>query len=272
MKTFPQFLKALPFHAALFAVGTIALAVVLGVGILLVSGAFSGEAFAQTLSLDMGSEALAGGTSMTGRVVQLVALMTVLSLAPSILIMMTSFTRIAIVLSFVRTAIGTQQSPPNVVIVSLAMFLTFFIMQPVLQQSYTDGIQPLIEERMEEVEAFEASVKPFQKFMLANTREEDLKLFADMSPDAPFETVEETPLHVVIPAFMISELRTAFAIGFLVFVPFLVIDMVVASILMAMGMMMVPPVIISLPFKIIFFVLVDGWNMLASSLVKGYNL
>ena len=226
-------------------------------------------ASAQTFSLDFGNGEEGG--SVTGRIVQLMALMTVLSLAPSILVMVTSFTRIVVVLSFVRTAMGTQQTPPNQVLVSLALFLTFFVMMPTLQQSYDRGIKPLMEGEISEMEAFEQAVEPVRGFMMGHVREQDLELFTDMAelPDA--ERSAEAPLRVLIPAFMVSELRRAFEIGFLIFVPFLIIDMVVASILMSMGMMMLPPIIIALPFKIIFFVLVDGWYLVVGSLVRSFG-
>jgi flagellar biosynthetic protein FliP len=227
-------------------------------------------AFAQVLSLNMGDAENPG--TVTGRVVQLVALLTVLSLAPSILVMMTSFTRIIVVLSFLRSAIGLQQTPPNAVMVSLALFLTFFIMSPTLEASYNQGIKPLINEEIDEVEAFNKGVAPFKVFMLHHVREADLKLFAEVSKSEPFEGPEAVPLQVLVPAFMISELRRAFEIGFMLFMPFLVIDIVTSSILMSMGMMMLPPIVISLPFKIIFFVLVDGWNLVAGSLIQSFEI
>lgn len=223
-------------------------------------------AFAQQLSLDVGQ-----GGSATARIIQIVALVTLLSVAPSLLLMVTSFTRIIIVLSFVRTALGTATTPPNQVLVALAMFLTFFIMAPTFQQAYDDGIAPLVAERISEEEAMKAAAEPFRKFMLFHTREKDLGLFVSIQ-DVTVESPELTPYEVLIPAFMISELRRAFEIGFLIFIPFLIIDLLVASILMAMGMMMLPPVVISLPFKLIFFVLVDGWYMLAGSLVRSFGV
>ena len=224
-------------------------------------------AMAQTFNLDFGD----GSGSATSRVIQLIALLTVLSLAPSILIMVTSFTRIAIVLAFLRTAMGTQQTPPNQVLMSLALFLTAFIMMPTLERSYDQGIKPLLEGQIEEQEAFEKSIIPFRDFMMLHVREQDIGLFIGIAEisDEKFRT--ELPLRVIIPAFMISELRRAFEIGFLIFIPFLIIDMVVASVLMSMGMMMLPPIIIALPFKIIFFVLVDGWFMIVGSLVRGFG-
>jgi len=226
-----------------------------------------GDALAQTLSLDLGQ----GGGDATARIVQLIVLITVLSLAPSILIMVTSFVRVIVVLSFLRTAMGTQQTPPNQVIVSLALFVTAFIMMPTFEQAYDNGIEPLIAGQIDEFDAFERSVQPFRVFMLRHVREQDLELFVDISGTKVEEAREQMPMRVLIPAYMISELRRAFEIGFLIFVPFLIIDMVVASVLMAMGMMMLPPVIIALPFKIIFFVLVDGWYIIVGSLVRSFG-
>lgn len=235
--------------------------------VVLMAIALTGTAAAQSVSIDLGAD----GGALTGRVFQLIALLTLLTIAPSLLLMVTSFTRIAVVFSLLRTALGTQGSPPNQVLVGLSLFLTFFVMQPVFERAYNDGIQPLIEERITEREAFDRASQPFREFMLNHTREQDLMLFAQMAR-RPIATPNETPLQVLIPAFMLSELKRAFEIGFLLFIPFLVIDMVVSSILMAMGMMMLPPVVISLPFKLIFFVLVDGWNMLAGALVQSYGM
>ncbi|WP_259783167.1 flagellar type III secretion system pore protein FliP [Aestuariispira ectoiniformans] len=221
---------------------------------------------AQSINIDIGE----GGT-VTGRLVQLVALLTVLSLAPSAMVMVTSFTRIVIVLSLLRTALGAQQSPPNAVLISLALFMTFFIMQPTLQQSYNDGIAPLIEEQITEEEAFDRTMAPLHAFMMRHVRPHDLQLFMDVGQIDAVEDPSQTPLRALIPAFMISELKRAFEIGFLLFIPFLIIDMVIASVLMSMGMMMLPPVMISLPFKLIFFVLVDGWYLVVGSLVKSFN-
>ena len=226
--------------------------------------AFAGESFASEI------EHLLGSSSMTSRLMQIFMLITILGLAPSILIMVTSFVRISIVLSIVRTALGLQQSPPNQVLISLALFLTFFIMSPTLQESYDKGLKPMLEESMTEEEAFPLIAQPFKKFMVSNTRTKDLDLFISIAKvDAPKE-IENLPLRVIIPAFMISELKRGFEIGFLIFLPFLIIDIVVASVLMAMGMMMMPPVMVALPFKIIFFVLVDGWYLLAGSLVQSF--
>jgi len=224
------------------------------------------DAMAQSLSLDLGDDA----GPLTGRIVQLVVLMTVLSLAPAILIVTTSFTRLIVVLSLLRSALGVQATPPNVVIISLALFLTAFIMAPTFESAYENGVLPLVNEEINETEAFERATEPFKVFMLKHAREKDILLFMDLSATEDAETPEAIPLKVLIPAFMISELKRAFEIGFLLFVPFVVIDMVVSSILMSMGMMMLPPVMISLPFKLIFFVLVDGWNLVAKSLVESF--
>jgi flagellar biosynthetic protein FliP len=234
-------------------------------GFILVSS-ISGAA-ADSLNLDFGS---ALGGSMTGRLVQLFLLFTVLSLAPSLIIMITSFTRIVVVLSFLRNAIGLQQSPPNIVLISLALFLTAFIMSSTLERSYNDGIKPLIAEQISEEDAFDKTMKPIKEFMLKNVREKDLRLFFDLTGTKNVPEPAATPLKTLIPAFVISELRRAFEIGFLIFIPFLVIDLVIASLLMSMGMMMVPPVMIALPFKVIFFVLVDGWHLLCGSLVNSF--
>ena len=225
-------------------------------------------ALAQSMSLDLGPGERG---AFTGKVIQLIALMTVLSLAPGILVMVTSFTRIVVVLSILRSAIGATGTPPNMVLVSLAMFLTAFVMAPTFEQAYTNAVKPLMDEQITEEVAFTRGVAPFRTFMLAQVREKDLALFIDMSNSGPVATPEETPLKALIPAFMISELRRAFEIGFLVYLPFLIIDMVVASVLMAMGMMMLPPVMIALPFKLIFFVMVDGWYLIAGSLVRSFN-
>lgn len=227
----------------------------------------AGPAAAQQLSLDLGD----GGGSTTARIVQIVMLMTVLSIAPSILIMVTSFTRIVVVLSFLRQAMGTQSSPPNMVMVSLALFLTGFVMMPTFEASYNEGIRPLIAEEIDEVEAFDRAVKPLRAFMLSQVRDQDLRLFLNLSRSEGVERAEDAPLKALIPAFMISELRRAFEIGFLIYLPFLVIDMVVASVLMSMGMMMLPPISIALPFKLIFFVLVDGWYLVCGTLVQSFG-
>ncbi len=223
---------------------------------------------AQALTLDLGGDIVGSGT---GRILQIVALITILSLAPAILMMVTSFTRIVVVLSFLRSAMGIQQTPPNTVLVSLALFLTAFIMMPTMEAVYDQAIQPLIEEDITELEALERGAAPVREFMLAHVRDQDLKLFIELGDVDGVEVAEETPMRALIPAFMISELRRAFEIGFLLFLPFIIIDMVIASILMSMGMMMLPPIVISLPFKLIFFVLVDGWYLVAGSLVKSFG-
>jgi flagellar biosynthetic protein FliP len=227
---------------------------------------FPAAAVAQAVNIDLGS-----GAGLTERVVQLMGLLTILSLAPSIVIMTTSFVRIVVVLSLLRTALGLQQSPPNAVIISLALFLTAIVMGPTLQRSYDDGIKPLMDQQIELPQAFDAASAPVKTFMLSQVDREDLALFVRLSRIERPATMADTPLRVVTPAFMISELKRAFEIGFLLFVPFLVIDLVVASVLMSMGMMMLPPVVVSLPFKLIFFVLVDGWGLVAGSLVESFQ-
>jgi len=234
-----------------------------GVGLVL---ALTAPAGAQDISINFGQ-----GSGLTERIIQLIALMTVLSLAPSILVMVTSFTRIVVVLSLLRTALGTSTAPPNTVLVSLALFLTAFVMAPAFERSYDVGIKPLIANQITTEQAFDRSSGPLRDFMLKNVREKDLKLFLDMSHEATPAKPEDLSLRVLVPAFMISELRRAFEIGFLLYLPFLIIDLVVASILMSMGMMMLPPVVVSLPFKLIFFVLVDGWSLVAGSLVQSYG-
>jgi flagellar biosynthetic protein FliP len=225
-------------------------------------------AFAQSMSINLGDSP--GGGS-TARLIQLVVLMTVISLAPSILIMTTSFMRIIIVLSFLRSALGLQQTPPNQVLAALALFLTAFIMAPAMEQSYDEGIKPLLAGEIKQDEALERIGGPFHAFMIKHVRDKDLALFVTMSPGLEIASAEETPYRVLVPAFMISELKRAFEIGFLIFIPFVIIDMLVASVLMAMGMMMLPPVMISLPFKLIFFVLVDGWYMVCGSLIRSFG-
>jgi flagellar biosynthetic protein FliP len=224
-------------------------------------------ALAQDIGITFGQ-----GQGLTERALQLIALITVLSLAPSILVMVTSFTRIIVVLSLLRTALGTATSPPNAVLTALALFLTAFIMAPTFERSYREGLQPLVAGQITEAQAFERASQPFKEFMLRHVRAKDLELFLDLSRQPRPQTANDTPLQVLVPAFMISELRRAFEIGFLLFIPFLIIDLVVSSILISMGMMMVPPVTVSLPFKLIFFVLVDGWNLVVGSLVQGYGI
>ncbi len=202
--------------------------------------------------------------------VRIIILLTILSLAPGILILMTSFTRIVVVLSFVRTSLATQQMPPNQVLVGLALFLTFFIMAPTFSEVYNEALEPLFNEEITLDEAYETASVPIKEFMAKHTRQKDLALFLNYSGAERPESVEDIPMSALIPAFAISELKTAFQIGFMIFIPFLIIDMAVASILMSMGMMMLPPVMISLPFKILLFVLVDGWYLIVHSLLQGY--
>lgn len=222
---------------------------------------------ATTLGLSLSTNS--DETSLSGTL-QILLIITVISLAPSILVMVTSFTRIIIVLHFVRTAIGTQSSPPNNVLIGLSLFLTLFIMSPVIAQIKTEAYDPLVAEEITQQEALERGIQPLREFMLKQTRQDDLRLFMDIAKIEPVESVDELSITIIIPAFIISELRAAFIIGFLIYVPFIVIDMVVSSVLMSMGMMMLPPTTISLPFKILLFILADGWNLVIGSLVKTF--
>jgi flagellar biosynthetic protein FliP len=203
--------------------------------------------------------------------VQLLLLLTILSLAPAILILMTSFTRIIIVLSFIRTSLSTQQTPPNQVLIGLALFLTFFIMAPVYGQINSSALQPYMNGKITQQQAIQRAEDPVKTFMAKQTREKDLQLFMSYGKYKTPSRVQDIPLTALVPAFTISELKTAFQMGFMIFIPFLVIDMVVASVLMAMGMMMLPPVMISLPFKILLFVMVDGWYLIVESLLKSFH-
>jgi flagellar biosynthetic protein FliP len=211
----------------------------------------------------------------SGRIVQYVVLLTVLSIAPSILIMVTSFTRFIVAFSFLRAAIGMQSTPANLIITSLALFLTYFVMAPTFTKAWNEGLQPLVNNQISEQVAFDKITNPFRLFMLSQVRDKDLALFQDMADrgvtTTPVPLAAEVELRVLIPAYMISELRRGFEIGFLIALPFLIIDLIVATITMSMGMMMMPPTVISLPFKVLFFVLIDGWSMLAGSLVKSFN-
>lgn len=225
---------------------------------------------AQGVTVDFGDNE--DQTLFSNKVIQLIGLITILSVAPSILIMVTSFTKITIVFSILRHALGLQQTPPNIVIISLSLFLTFFIMFPTFNKSYENGLLPLMNNQINEEKALPDIIDPFKIFMKENTRGKDLDLFKDIAKESQNLEKNELPLRVIIPAFMLSELKRAFEIGFLIYLPFLIIDLVVASVLMGMGMMMLPPVIISLPFKLIFFVMIDGWYMLSGSLVKSYGL
>lgn len=219
-------------------------------------------------NMSIGASGKPGDMAVT---IQIFLLLTVLSLAPGLLIMTTSFTRLVVVLSFLRTAMGTQQAPSNQIILALSMFLTFFIMSPVWNQINKDAYQPWKSQQITQEAALDRAVQPLRKFMLSQTREKDLALFVSLSKLPRPKNADEIPTLTIIPAFMISELRTAFQIGFLIYIPFIVVDMVVASVLMSMGMMMLPPVMISLPFKILLFVLVDGWGLVVSSLVKSFG-
>ena len=212
------------------------------------------------------------GTASYSVTLQILALMTMLTFLPAMLMMMTSFTRIVVVFAILRQALGLQQTPSNQVLVGLALFLTFFIMSPVLEEVNRTAIQPYINEEMDALKAAETASEPFKKFMMAQTRENDLNLFLRLSNTPEVNTPEDVPFFVLVPAFVTSELKTAFQIGFMLFIPFLVIDLVVASVLMALGMMMLSPVIISLPFKIMLFVLVDGWAMIVGTLAASFGL
>jgi len=245
---------------------------VLGALVAAVSLLAAADVSAQSLpkvSLQVGS---ADNPQELSTTLQIVLLLTILALAPSILIMVTSFIRFVVVMSFLRSAMGINQMPPNQLLVGLSLILTFFVMAPTVEKSYGEGIKPYLDKQISGKEAFDKATGPFRQFMLAQTREKDLALFVDMAKLEPPETPEDIPLHVLVPGFVISELRTAFQIAFVLFIPFLVIDMVVASVLMSMGMMMLPPVIVSLPFKILLFVLVDGWYLLVKSLVESFRM
>ena len=237
---------------------------VLSLGALVVS---AGIAHAQSLNLDLGAAGQAGATS---RLVQLTALITILSLAPSLMVMVTAFTRIVIVLSLLRSALATQATPPNTVLVGLALFLTFFVMEPALTEAWQTGLAPMTQGQISELEGLQRATAPFHRFMTDNLRQSDLRLFLDLAKLPSPTDADQTPWRALIPAFMVGELRRAFEMGFLLFLPFLVIDLVVASVLMSLGMMMLPPNSVSLPFKLIFFVLVDGWRLIAGSLVESF--
>lgn len=222
---------------------------------------------AQSINIDLGAS---GGGGTTSRLVQLTAVVTALSLAPSLLVMVTAFTRIIIVLSLLRNGLGLQGAPPNMVLIGLALFLTFHVMEPTLDQSWLEGFKPLSDGTLDEVEGLRRAAEPFRRFMLSNVRSDDLQLFVDLAHLREPPPPDATPWRALVPGFLVSELRRAFEIGFLVYLPFLVIDLVIASILMSLGMMMLPPNTISLPFKLIFFVLVDGWRLVSGSLVQSF--
>ena len=236
-------------------------------GIFVLSGPADAQSPTPLISVGLDQEAGEGNVAM---VMQLFLLMTVLSLAPSILIMLTSFTRIAIVFSLLRQAMGTNQLPPNQVVVGLSLFLTFYVMAPVWQQVNQDALQPLMAEEIKPQEALAKAIVPIRKFMFSQTREKDLALLVNISKMARPANIDDVPTTVLIPSFIISELKTAFQIGFMLYVPFLIIDMVVASVLLSMGMMMLPPIMVSLPFKLMIFVLADGWYLIVGSLVKSF--
>ncbi len=236
---------------------------------LLMAPAWASAADIPTISLSLGES---GDPDEWFNGLKIIAMLTILTLSPSILIMMTSFTRILIVLGFLRQALGTQQSPPAQVLVGLSLFMTFFIMMPVWNQIDKNALTPYLNRDISQAEAFEKAKKPLRDFMLRQTREDDLLLFLHAAKIEKPKRAEETPFHIVVPAFVISEMRTAFEIGFLIYIPFIVLDMVVASVLMSMGMMMLPPVMISLPFKIILFVLVDGWHLIAEQLINSFKM
>lgn len=224
------------------------------------------EATAQSLALDFGQ-----GGSVSATSIQLIAMITLLSIAPGIAIMITCFPFMVTVLAILRQAVGLQQSPPNMLIVSLALFLTYFVMEPVFNEAWETGVQPLLDEQVEMDVAAVEIIKPFRVFMAGRADPETYRAMADLRPDAAQTSLApESPLSVLIPSFMLSEVARAFQVGFLIFLPFLIIDLVVAAVLMSMGMMMVPPAIVSLPFKLAFFVIADGWALIAGSLVRGY--
>lgn len=243
-------------------------AAVVGAGILAATLIAPSAASAQ--SVDLNALLPEGAGSASGRMIQFVALITVLSLAPGLLIMVTSFTRMIIALSFLRAGLGLQTTPANIVMISLALFMTFYVMGPVFDRAWTDGIRPLTENLITEEEAYSKVAEPFREFMLEHVRPRDLELFSDLAGVDPSAT-DVVEMRTLIPAFMISELRRGFEIGFLILLPFLVIDLIVATLVMSMGMMMMPPTVIALPFKILFFVLIDGWNLLIGSLVRSFS-
>ncbi len=223
-------------------------------------------------TVDLGALIPSGGASATARIIQMVAILTVLSVAPGLLIMVTSFTRFTVALSFLRSGLGLQSTPANLVLISLSLFMTFFVMAPTFDRAWQNGLKPLMDNTISQQEAFVAITQPFREFMLAQVREKDIALFEDLSKgNFQIKDRSTVDLRILIPAFMISELRRGFEIGFLIVLPFLVNDMIVAALTMSMGMMMLPPSVISLPVKILFFVLVDGWNLLIGSLVRSVN-
>ncbi len=239
-------------------------------GILLMIGLLTGPAAAQLP--DIGDLTGDRGGEISGQIIQLFGLLTILAVAPGILVVVTSFTRFIIAFSILRMGLGLQTTPANLILISLALFMTFYVMAPTFDRAWTDGMQPLMNNEIEEEVALDRMAAPFKEFMLRNVREKDLELFADLARERdPSVAAEGEPgLRTIVPAFMISEIRRGFEIGFLILVPFLVIDLIVATITMAMGMMMLPPTVVALPFKILFFVLVDGWNLLVGSMVRSF--
>lgn len=240
----------------------------LGASVTILAGLAAGTAAAQIF--DLSALLPEGAGSASARIIQFIALITVLSIAPGLLIMVTSFTRLIVALSFLRAGLGLQTTPANLVVVSLALFMTFYVMGPVFDRAWEEGVRPLTENAITEEEAYTRITDPFRDFMLSHVRERDLELFADFSGETLSADNEAIPLRTLIPAFMISELRRGFEIGFLILLPFLVIDLIVATLIMSMGMMMMPPTVIALPFKILFFVLIDGWNLLVGSLMRSF--
>lgn len=237
----------------------------------------SSELLAQTQLPDLRTLIPSGDGTASGRILQLIAVITVLSVAPGLLIMVTCFTRIVVALSFLRSGLGLQTTPANLVLISLALFMTFYVMSPIFDRAWQEGMKPLMENKINEQEAYDRITAPFKAFMLQHVRDKDLALFADLAKAQRINTTpqngedeSEVELRILIPAFMISELRRGFEIGFLIVLPFLVIDMIVATLVMSMGMMMLPPTIISLPFKILFFILIDGWNLLVGGLIRSF--
>ncbi|MDH2344654.1 flagellar type III secretion system pore protein FliP [Bradyrhizobium sp. SSUT18] len=222
---------------------------------------------------DLNSLLPPGNGSTSGRIIQLMAVITVLSVAPGLLIMVTSFTRFAVALSFLRSGLGLQTTPANLVLISLALFMTFYVMAPTFDRAWETGVQPLMKNEISEEEAYLKITDPFREFMLAHVRDKDLQTFESLAAESFRRKFDDkrVDMRVIIPAFMISELRRSFEIGFLIILPFLVIDMIVATLTMSMGMMMMPPTILALPFKMLFFVLIDGWNLLASGLVRSFS-
>jgi flagellar biosynthetic protein FliP len=237
----------------------------IGIGVALLAANYPAAA----QSVDLNSLVPAGGATASGRIIELVAILTVLSVAPGLLIMVTSFTRFIVALSFLRSGLGLQSAPANLVLISLSLFMTFFVMAPTFDQAWQKGLKPLMDNQISQQDALAAVSEPFREFMLSQVREKDMALFEGLSKGR-FEVTDRSKadLRLLIPAFMISELRRGFEIGFLIVLPFLVIDMIVATLTMSMGMMMLPPSVISLPVKIMFFVLIDGWNLLIGSLVR----